>query len=307
MAADWRSLLKAFVEDLGSRGLSRSSRRRALLVLPRLFAHLLACGVRDVRRVNLAHLQSFAARLARTKTRLGVPLSPTTLQHYLFCVRGFFAFLERRREVLVNPAKGLAMPRTDRLPREVLSVSQAERLVEAPSALTRIGQRDRAILELFYGTGLRLREVERLDLQDLDLVAGQLLVRDGKGKKDRVVPVAGRAAAALDVYLREVRPLLEGHEPSGALFLSRDGVRLSVFSLQGLVRRHGRRAGLRVKLSTHVLRHACATHLLKGGADIRMIQALLGHKDIETTERYTRVAIEDLKAMIDRAHPRNRG
>ncbi len=306
MAADGRALLEAFVSDLDSRGLSASSRKRALLVLPRLFAHLRASGVRDVRGATLAHLQSFAALLGRTKTPLGVAMSPATRQHYLFCVRRFFAFLERRREVLVNPARALALPRLDRLPREVLSLSQAQRLVEAPSALTRIGQRDRAILELFYGTGLRLREVERLDLADLDLVAGQLLVRNGKGKKDRVVPVTGRAAATLDVYLREVRPLLESH-PSAALFLSRDGARLSAFSLQGLVKRHARRAGLRLKLSTHVLRHACATHLLKGGADVRYIQALLGHKDIATTERYTRVAIEDLKVAIARAHPRNTG
>lgn len=306
MAADARALLEAFVCDLESRGLSRSSRKRALVVLPRLFAHLRACGVRDVRGATLAHLQSFTALLARTKTRLGVPLSPASRQNYLFCVRGFFAFLARRREVLVNPARALALPHLDRLPREVLSLSQAQRLVEAPSALTRIGQRDRAILELFYGTGLRLREVERLDLADLDLVAGQLLVRNGKGKKDRLVPVAGRAAMALDLYLREVRPLLENY-PSAALFLSRDGARLSAFSLQALVKRHARRAGLRVKLSTHVLRHACATHLLKGGADVRYIQALLGHKDIATTERYTRVAIEDLKAAIARAHPRNTG
>jgi integrase/recombinase XerD len=194
------------------------------------------------------------------------------------------------------------MPKLNRLPRQVLSRAQAQRLVEAPSAVTKLGQRDRAVLELFYGTGLRAGEVERLDVADVDLAQGRILVRDGKGRKDRVVPVAGRAAAALDLYLRQVRPLLLADPPNQALFLTLDGKRLDRHALAYLFRKYG----AELVVSPHRLRHACATHLLEGGADIRHIQALLGHKDIETTERYTRVALGDLRAVLERAHPRGR-
>jgi site-specific recombinase XerD len=146
----------------------------------------------------------------------------------------------------------------------------------------------------------------RLDLQDLDLSAGTLLVRDGKGRKDRYVPLAGQARKALDLYLRESRPLLDraacAHE--GALFLSKNGGRLHRFSVSEAVRRYGHAAG--VQASTHVLRHSYATHLLQGGADVREIQALLGHKGIATTALYTKVDTRGLLDMLRRCHPREK-
>ena len=171
----------------------------------------------------------------------------------------------------------------------------------APFPGSSIGKRDRAILELLYGAGIRLGEAVRADVSDLDLRQGLLLVRNGKGKKDRVVPVGGRAALALGTYLADVRPELVKRLES-ALFLSRDGARLSKIGLQAMVKRHGQAIGLHV--SPHTLRHTCATHLLRGGADIRHVQELLGHRSLQTTALYTRVAIEDLRQVLARAHPR---
>jgi site-specific recombinase XerD len=160
--------------------------------------------------------------------------------------------------------------------------------------------RDRAILETLYGTGVRIGEAVRTDLQDLDLGQGVLLVRNGKGKKDRVVPISGRAAAALERYMA-VRLDLQ-KRPDMALFLSRYGSRLSIVGLRAAVQRHGRAIGL--QLGPHSLRHACATHLLQGGADIRHVQELLGHRSLMTTALYTKVAIKDLRAVLARSHPR---
>jgi integrase/recombinase XerD len=178
--------------------------------------------------------------------------------------------------------------------------------MHAPSPLSALGRRDRAILETLYGTGIRRGECCRLDLMDLDLSEATLLVRNGKGRKDRLVPVPGRAALALDLYLRETRPDLVRDSREMALFLSREGRRLHPTSLNLLVCKHGRAARIPVRPSVHGLRHACATHLLAGGADVRHVQQLLGHRSLETTAVYTKVDVKDLRTVLARAHPRER-
>jgi integrase/recombinase XerD len=221
-------------------------------------------------------------------------------------VKSFFAFLERRGLLLRSPAADLVIPCASPLPRAAVSESEAARLMEQPRSDTKAGQRDRAVLETLYGMGLRRGECARLDVADLDLAAGTLLVRDGKGRKDRMVPVSGRAAAALAGYLSDVRPRLVVDPHEGALFLTAWwGHRLSQMSIAYLLRRHAQAAGI-AKVHPHALRHACATHLLKGGADVRHVQAILGHKKLVTTGLYTRVVIEDLRQIVAHAHPRER-
>ena len=299
-------LLCAYVEELRSRRLSRALEARAGLVLPRLFTFLRGHGVRDVRSVEEGHLVAFARDLAVAPSERGEPLSLASRSAYLATVKGFFGFLEKERVLLRDPARGLAVPRLQRLPRAVLSEAQARRLVATPFPPSALGKRDRAILELLYGTGIRVGECERLDTTDLDLSGASLLIRDGKGKKDRVVPLGTPAARALDLYLMDGRPaLLSRHSPA-ALFLARGGRRLQRQSIEKLVRVHARTAGIESRISPHTLRHACATHLLRGGADIRHVQALLGHKSLTTTARYTRVDTRDLRDVLERAHPRER-
>lgn len=304
--ATFPRLLGLYVEDLQARKRSPSAQNNATLHLPRLFVHLKAQHLSDPRAVSETHLVAFAQSLASHETRRGTPLSPWSQATYLVTVRGFFAFLERSGLILANPARALPLPRGRPLPRNVLSETQARRLVHAPSSWTVLGRRDRAILETLYGTGIRRGECCRLDLMDLDLSGGTLLVRNGKGRKDRLVPVPGRAAAALDVYLRESRPELACDPREAALFLSREGRRLHPTSIHLLVRKHARAARLPLSPSVHAVRHACATHLLAGGADIRHVQQLLGHRSIETTAVYTRVDARGLREAVRKAHPRER-
>jgi integrase/recombinase XerD len=298
--------VQAFLQELAARRASPSLQLQASRTLAELAFHLSESGLRDLREVQERHLAAFARRLRERIGPRGAPLATNTQAAYLQRVRSFFAFLVRRGLLLVDPARALAVPAASTLPRIVLSPRQAERLMNAPSPWSAIGQRDRAILETFYGTGLRRGECARLDVQDVDLREGTLLVRDGKGKKDRLLPVPHRAALALDRYLREVRPELTVNPAQCALFLTAwRGRRLSEMGLVAVLRTHARAAGI-PHLHPHVLRHTCATHLLRGGASIRHVQAILGHKHLKTTALYTRVTVEDLRQVLSRAHPRER-
>jgi integrase/recombinase XerD len=306
--------LRPFLAELRRRRYSRALQERATHVLPRLFSHLRDDGVTDVRSVTEAHLVRFVRRFSRTDTRFGRPPSQATMYAYVAVVRRFFAFLARRRMILQDPARFLVWPKTSSLPSHVLSERDVSRLVTATYPVNArhwkkwsgLEVRDRAILELLYGTGIRLGECARLDAVDLDLFQGQLWVRNGKGRKDRLVPVTGAAAAALDVYLGQVRPELLRDPREGALFLTWEGRRLSPITIRVLLKRQAKEAGLDVPVTPHALRHSCATHLLRNGADIREVQQLLGHSRIETTSLYTQVVIGDLKKAILKAHPRER-
>lgn len=294
-------LVKRYGDELRARRYSDSSLEKARFELPRLIHHLRENGIRDARAVTEEHLVGYARRLELHATRRGAPLAAASRASAISTVRRFFAFLASRGYVLYDPAQEIPLPKSARLPRGILSESQARQLVAAPSPDSLVGKRDRAILELLYGTGIRLGEAARADVSDLDLREGVLVVRSGKGRKDRMVPVEGRAALALDTYLGEARPELV-KRIDAALFVSRHGGRLSLVGLRAVVQRHARAIG--VDLSPHALRHTCATHLLRGGADIRHVQELLGHRCLSTTALYTRVAIEDLREVLARAHPR---
>jgi integrase/recombinase XerD len=301
---DFEFLLTIFLEQLHRQRHSESSLAQAHGELPRLFHHFREQGLIDARAVTEPHLAAYARHLERRLTRKGTPLAASSRSAALNALRRFFAFLTRRGFLLRDPAAAIPLPRASRLPRGILTESQARRLMAAPFPASVLGRRDRAILELLYGTGIRLGECARADVADLHLTAATLLVRTGKGRKDRVVPVVGRAAAALDTYLTESRPLLLKRLPDPALFLSRYGRRLSGIGLRAMLKRHAERIG--VSVSPHAMRHTCATHLLRGGADIRHVQALLGHRSLTTTALYTRVVVSDLRQVLARAHPRER-
>jgi integrase/recombinase XerD len=301
--------LDAFVEHLRVRRCSSTYERGALLVLPRFFSLLRDERVSDLRAVTEEHLDLFDQHLRAAKRRRdGMPLSVAHRRWHLFILRRFFAFLEKRGVILRNPATDLVLPKVDSLPRLVLTPRQAEKLMNAPLLGTADGQRDRALLEVLYGCGLRRGECLRLDLSDVDLHQKVLLVRNAKGKKDRIVPLPGRAAIALDLYLREGRPRLERDPWERALFLSCNsdapGRRLARNSMNLIVERHAKAAGLK-GVHPHALRHSCATHMLRGGADLRHVQQLLGHSHINSTTIYTRVAADDLRKALTR-HPREK-
>jgi integrase/recombinase XerD len=237
----------------------------------------------------------------------GAGLAPASVCRNLACLSTFFRFLVFDGRLAENVARLLVAPAIwDRLP-TVLSPLAVERLLSLPRTETRLGRRDRAILETFYATGCRASELAGLRPADLDLKDG--LVRCvGKGNKERRVPVGSRAIAALVGYLRNDRPALVARRPETAtVFVSRSGRPLSRNALWSIVKRYARAAGLPQSVSPHTLRHSFATHLLAGGADLRVVQEMLGHASIATTQVYTRVELSRLKAVHARFHPRSQG
>ncbi len=270
------------------------------------FSHLREKDVEDLRAVSEEHLLSFLRFLQQSKTKYGKPMALWTQSHYISMLRRFFAFLDRRSVILRNPAEHIRAPKAKRLPRARLSRAQVQQLLDAPSPTSTLGIRDRAILETFYGTGVRLSECVRLDVSDVDLQGRMLWVRDGKGRKDRLLPIPGQTVKALAWYSSDARPHLLHDPMEQAFFLSRTGTRLSRESMQAKLRDHGKAAGVPHRVHPHVLRHAYATHLLAQGADIRHIQELLGHSFLQTTALYTHVQIGDLRKVIKKAHPRER-
>jgi integrase/recombinase XerD len=237
----------------------------------------------------------------------GSAYSTADQHHRISAVRTLYRFLHRRGFVLFDPSSGMEYPRGEkRLPRGILTVEEARQLVEAPEGTTPTGLRDRAILETFYGTGLRASELARLRPLDVDTDSQILRVRLGKGRKDRNVPLTKAAGDAIEDYLERGRPSFAGAVHSPLLFLAQRGGPLYSSALNGVVKHWARRARIRKQITCHSLRHSMATHLLRAGADIRHIQVLLGHASLSSTERYTHVEIHDLQEVVKRAHPRGR-
>lgn len=230
-------------------------------------------------------------------------LGPRTIARRLSCLRGFHGYLHRRRGLPDDPTVGLEPPRTGRNLPGVLSVEDAVRLVESAEGPSPGGLRDRAMLELMYGSGLRVSEVLGLRLQDLERDAAYTRVI-GKGDRERAVPLTRPALDALSRYLADGRPRLVGRRDPGLVFLNRRGNRLSRMGLWRILRGYAVGVGLAGNFHPHILRHSFATHLLEGGADLRVIQELLGHASVTTTQIYTQVDRTLLREVHRRFHPR---
>lgn len=274
-------------------------------VLRTYLAWLDARGV-AVTRVTSADLVAYQRDRVTARKADGRPYSADHQMQHVTVLKSLYGFLVRRGVVLVNPTGLLAYPRVDqRLPRGILARDEVRRILEAPDT-TPHGLRDRAILETLYATGIRAGELARLRLEDVDPEDRLLRIVCGKGRKDRTVPLTRAAAAAIDRYLQQSRPHIRGARTSRWLFLAPRGGRLYGSALSALVADAADAAGVDRHATCHTFRHSVATHLLKGGADIRHIQQLLGHTSLATTERYTRVEISDLTEVLRRAHPRGR-
>jgi integrase/recombinase XerC len=298
---DW---LKRFIEHLTH---ERRASRHTVLAYGRDLEQLAAfvrerLGPRvEIERVDRSLLRAFLGQLAEAA-------APTTIGRKLASCRAFFTYLERQGAVRKNPAALLSSPKIRRKLPRFLEPEAAAQVMEAPDAMPDPEhverRRDAALLELLYGSGLRVSELVGLDVDDLALGTDEVRVL-GKGGKERVVPVGSKAVQALTAYLalRSQFPVANASSATQALFLGRRGSRLSVRWVQKLVRRYGILGPGRPDLHPHALRHSCATHLLEGGADLRVIQEMLGHSSLATTQRYTHVSMEQLLAVYDKAHP----
>jgi integrase/recombinase XerD len=237
----------------------------------------------------------------------GRPYSAAYQANRFAALKNLFRFLTRRGYLLHDPAAEIELPRLDkRLPRIILTQQEARRLVCAPDVATPQGLRDRAILETLYATGIRVSELTNLTPYDVDTEERILRVLLGKGRKDRHVPLTRVAAEAIEEYLAAGRPALAGARKVRVLFLQDRGGKMNRATVGRIVQRWATKARIKKHVTCHTFRHTVATHLLKGRADIRHIQALLGHASLGTTQRYTRVEVSDLKRVLERAHPRGR-
>jgi integrase/recombinase XerD len=265
---------------------------------------------------DLVRLQSFAERRKTSLARLRQAdlvtffeslrdqgLAPRSVARVVHGVRGFYRFLQREGRLDRDPMENLKAPRAFKALPRYLTPAQVEALLAAPDTKTPLGLRDRAILEVLYATGLRVSELIRLRREEVDLELG--LVRAfGKGRKERLVPVGRVAARWIERYERDARSRLAKGRAGAPLFVNNRGGRLSRMGLWGIVRRHAVAAGVERVLTPHVLRHSFASHLLERGADLRSLQAMLGHADISTTQIYTHVTRERLRQIYDQYHPR---
>ena len=299
--------LVRFLEDFAARGHSPHTlqlRRDALRGFIRWADER---GISRPQEVTRPILERYRRHLYHYRKDNGEPLSFATQAQRLIPLRAFFRYLARENHILSNPASELELPRVHRrLPAHILEPAEIERVMAQTLLHGELGLRDRAMLETLYSTGIRRSELINLKLYDIDLKNGSLLVRQGKGGKDRYVPLGSRAIHWIRRYREEVRPAIVIEPDEGWLFLHEFGEAFSKNRLTDLVKKYLRAAGIDKPGAAHLFRHAMATHMLTNGADIRFIQAILGHAQLTTTEIYTHVTIAKLKEVHALTHPAER-
>lgn len=285
-------------------GVSKDTQRRRESALRRFIEWCDERSLDDPRQITKPILERYQQHLYYYRKSDGQPLSMGSQNVMLTPLRSFFKWLTRENYLLYNPASELTLPKKPkRLPRSILSVDEVIHILDQPDIATPSGLRDRTMLETLYATGIRRAELMRLDDGDIDAGRQTLFVRDGKYNKDRYLPLGQRALQWIERYRLAVRPLLLIDHQQRRLFLTDYGEPFRGSYIGHIVKRYIEQAGIHKTGSCHLFRHAMATHMLENGADIRFIQAMLGHSDLSTTEIYTQVSIEKLRQIHAATHP----
>jgi len=293
-----QSLVERFLNYLAvEKGLSLNTVESYSRDLNKYLDFLNSSGIDDLSAVNVHTILSFIGDLQ------GKGLSINTIARNLIALRGFYRFLRQENLVEKNPLTEVSTPKVWRKLPNVLTKEEVEALLAQPDERTLIGKRDKAMLEVLYATGLRVTELVSLKLGDVDLEAG-FVVAFGKGAKERLVPMGKLARDKVREYLELVRPKLLHGKNTQFLFLIRSGKKMSRQGFWKMIKKYVLKAGIHKNITPHTLRHSFATHLLDGGADLRSVQAMLGHSDISTTQIYTHITQEKLKEVYKRYHPR---
>jgi len=261
-------------------------------------------GLTRPQQLDRPILEAYQRYLFYYRKKNGEPLVSTNQHARIGFVGRWLHWLVKQGHLPYNPAADLDMPRIEkRLPKAVLSAEEAEKVLAVPDVRVPWGLRDRAILETFYSTGMRRKELADLTLQSLDVERGTVMIRQGKGKKDRLIPIGERALAWIATYLDLARPGWVVGEDEGTLFLNVMGLPMDHIHLSQMVKKAVDKADIGKQGSCHLLRHTMATLMLENGADTRLIQAMLGHECLESTQIYTHVSIRHLKAVHTATHP----
>jgi integrase/recombinase XerD len=302
----WNELLQKFEDHMCVRHFASRTIEDYIRNTRSFIAYLAGRGITKISEVERDDIKEYLTFLFYFR-RGNKGLSPGTRMNKIAAVKSFFGFLVTENYLLYDPAGDIELPKTSkRLPRDILSHKEMLKLLSAPSRETPIGIRDRAMLELFYSTGMRNTELRCLKLGDMDMRRNEVRICFGKGGKSRIVPIGEAAIHYLSLYLENGRPQLASRgKHSELLFLNVRGGPLSRRSLPDMVKKYAKKAKIQKKIGCHTLRHTCATHMLKGKADLRCIQELLGHSSLTATQIYTKVELSDLKEVHKRCHPRN--
>jgi integrase/recombinase XerD len=279
------------------KGLSKNTIEAYSHGLSRFLNHLREKGVQEIRDVGKFDVRGFLLALKKEN------LSAKTIVRNLVAIRTFFRFLVQEGILETNPVEDLESPKVAKTLPEILTLKEIEQLLEQPNLQTPLGMRDRAMLEILYATGMRVSELTHLPTHQVNLEGGYVLLY-GKGSKERIVPLGSEAIKWVTLYLKEIRGILAKGKESPFLFINRSGKGMSRQGLWKNLKNYARRAGLRKRITPHLLRHSFASHLLERGADLRSVQMMLGHADISSTQIYTHVTGERLKKIHQRYHPR---
>jgi integrase/recombinase XerD len=265
--------------------------------LTRFLNHLRGKGVQEIRDIDKFHVRGFLLALRKKN------LAAKSIVRNLVAIRTFFRFLIEEGILETNPVEELESPKVAKTLPEILTLKEIEQILEQPNLQTPLGIRDRAMLEMLYATGMRVSELTHLPTHQVNLEGGYVLLY-GKGSKERIVPLGSEAMKWVTQYLKTARGILAKRKESPSLFINRSGKGMSRQGFWKNLKDYGRRAGLRKRITPHLLRHSFASHLLERGADLRSVQMMLGHVDISTTQIYTHVTGERLKKIHQRYHPR---
>jgi integrase/recombinase XerD len=261
-------------------------------------------SITQARDVTPEMIERFQRHLFYYRKRDGQPLSISSQAHWLTSLRGWFSWMKEQKMLEQNPTLEMRLPQEEqRLPRHALSQEEVEAVLAQPDITRPTGLRNRTLLETLYSTGMRRMEALNLSLSDIDRQRGVVLIRQGKGRKDRYAPIGQRALAWIDRYLQEARPLLVRDTSQTLLFVTIQGGPLHPNNVSSLVRRYMRAAGVEKAGACHLFRHSAASLMLDAGADIRHLQEILGHKSLATTQIYTHVSIGKLCQVHARTHP----
>jgi integrase/recombinase XerD len=300
----FQNLLDAHVQDLEAHNFSKHTIQNRIVYTRRFALWCLERDLTQPSQVTKAILERYQRALFQYRNAKGAGMSFVTQSGHLMHLRAFFKWLCKTGRIPVNPASEIELPRKgERLPDAVFSIDEVEKIMTQPNISEPIGLRDRAILEVFYACGIRRTELSQLTIYSVDPERQTLLIRQGKGKKDRFIPIGKRAIAWIQKYLQEARPRLIVDSSVQTLFLSNLGQALEPQTLSSYISDYIAKAGIEKTGSCHMFRHSMATHMLDNGADIRFIQVMLGHAKLETTEIYTRVSIKKLQQVYHQTHP----
>jgi integrase/recombinase XerD len=297
------SRLDKYLQHLAVKGFAESTLRVRRIHMGMFLTWCRKRRITTPLRVTKTILERYQRFLFDYRKKNGQPLAVASQHSRLAPLKVWFRWMARRNYITQDPASELELPRIGYKLPSVLNKDEAELVLKQPALETPLGVRDRALLEVLYSTGIRRMEILKLKLYDVDKNHGLVSVREGKGRRDRVVPIGERALAWLDKYLIEVRPLIVGEPDEGYVFLTSTGRPFAPNYLSWLARRYVRTAEPAKNGACHIFRHTMATLMLEGGADVRYIQAMLGHARLDTTQIYTHVSIRMLKQIHAATHP----